>query len=203
MITAFLLGFIFSFLGYTLPSVLNMTALKISLHKGKKEFLQFSLGVSLIVFIQAYLSIYLTKYITNNSTLLEILEKAGIIVLLFLSIYFYKQHKKEKQQIKTNTSSKNNFLVGIVLSTLNMFAIPFFCGITALLISFNLMDFDTKSTFIFVVGVVFGTYAILYLYGNFAHFIQQKTGNLTTHINLLLTFITAGFGLFTLIKLVL
>ena len=71
MITVFLLGFVFSFLGYTLPGVLNMTALKISLNKGKKEFIQFSLGASLIVLIQAYISISINKYISNNSIIFE------------------------------------------------------------------------------------------------------------------------------------
>ena len=58
MISLFLLVVAFSFLGFTPPSVLNMTALKIKLNGDKKQFTQFTLGVSSIVFLQAYLSIY-------------------------------------------------------------------------------------------------------------------------------------------------
>jgi len=200
MISLLFFGFVFSVLGFTLPSVLNMTALKISLGGSKKELSKFTLGVSLVVFIQAYISIYIIQYLSDNPTFIEMLEKAGIVVLFFLSVYFYKQNKKEKKQIEIRR--KNSFFVGVFLSTLNMFAIPFFSGAAAFLMTFNLFSFDIVSTLLFVVGSVIGTYFILYLYGRFANLIQQKTGNLTKNINLILSFITAGFAAFTFIKFV-
>ena len=200
MISLFFFGFVFSFLGFTLPSVLNMTALKIRLDGSKKEFSNFTLGVSLVVFLQAYISIYIIQYLSDNPVFIELLEKAGIIVLLFLSIYFYKQNKKEKKQLEIRRN--NSFFTGVVLSVLNMFAIPFFCGTAALLITFNTFSFDVVSTLFFVIGSVIGTYYILYLYGKFAELIQQKTGNLTNHINLILSFITATFALITFLKFV-
>ena len=200
MISLFFFGFIFSFLGFTLPSVLNMTALKIRLDGSKKEFSNFTLGVSLVVFIQAYVSIYIIEYLSDNRVFIELLEKSGIVVLLFLSVYFYKQNQKEKKQIEIRR--KNSFFVGVFLSTLNMFAIPFFCGSAVFLMTFNLFSFDIVSTLLFVVGSVIGTYFILYLYGRFANRIQQKTGNLTNNINLILSFITAGFAMFTFVKFV-
>jgi len=199
MISLLFFGFVFSVLGFTLPSVLNMTALKISLGGSKKELSKFTLGVSLVVFIQAYISIYIIQYLSDNPTFIEMLEKAGIVVLFFLSVYFYKQNKKEKKQIEIRR--KNSFFVGVFLSTLNMFAIPFFSSAAAFLMTFNLFSFDIVSTLLFVVGSVIGTYFIL-LYGRFANLIQQKTGNLTKNINLILSFITAGFGAFTFIKFV-
>tara|TARA_R110002049_G_scaffold2457_6_gene17977 strand:+ start:4069 stop:4674 length:606 start_codon:yes stop_codon:yes gene_type:complete len=200
MISLFFFGFVFSFLGYTLPSVLNMTALKISLDANKREFTKFTLGVSLVVFIQVYVSIYTIEYILENPKLLDILEKLGIVVLIFLSIYFYKQNQKEKKQLKIKR--KNSFFTGVILSLLNMFAIPFFCGTAVFLMAFNSFSFDIASTLFFVFGSVVGTCFILYLYGRFAKYIQQKTGNLTNNINLLLSFITAGFALITFLKFV-
>ncbi|ARV15784.1 LysE family transporter [Polaribacter sp. SA4-12] len=200
MISLLFFGFIFSFLGFTLPSVLNMTALKISLDGSKREFSKFILGVSLVVFIQAYISIYIIQYLSDNPAFIDLLEKVGIVVLLFLSVYFYKQNKKEKKQIEIRI--KNSFFMGIFLSTLNMFAIPFLSGAAAFLMTFNLFSFDIVSTLLFVIGSVIGTYFILYLYGRFANFIQQKTGNLTNHINLILSFITTSFAAFTFIKFV-
>lgn len=200
MISLFLFGFLFSFLGFTLPSVLNMTALKIRLDSNKKEFIKFTTGVSVIVFLQVFTSIYIIKYLSGKPYLIEILEKTGVVVLLILSIYFYKQHKKERKE--KVIVRKNSFLMGIILSTLNMFAIPFFCGTTAFLISYNFLNFNTISVLTFVLGTVLGTYYILYLYGKFALKIQKKTGNLTNNINLILSFITAGFALFTVIKFI-
>jgi threonine/homoserine/homoserine lactone efflux protein len=200
MISLLFFGFVFSFLGFTLPSVLNMTALKICLNDSKKEFTKFTLGVSLVVFIQVYISIYIIQYLSDNLIFIEILEKAGVVVLLFLSVYFYRQNKKEKKQIEIRR--KNSFLRGVFLSTLNMFAIPFFSGAAVFLMSFNLFSFDIVSTLLFVIGSVIGTYFILYLYGRFANIIQQKTGRLTNHINLILSFITTSFAVFTFLKFV-
>ncbi|WP_159949596.1 LysE family transporter [Polaribacter septentrionalilitoris] len=202
MLSLFLFGFLFAFLGYTPPSVLNMTALKIRIDSNQKEFTKFSLGVSLIVFVQASLSIYLTNYVSKNPEFLALLEKLGVIVLLGLSIYFFKKNTKEKRQIKHKKETKNSFLTGLLLSTLNMFAIPFFSGVTAFLVGFNMMNFEVVSIFIFVIGSVTGAYVILYLYGKYAPKIQQKTGSFTQNINLILCYITAGFALFTFLKFV-
>lgn len=202
MLSLFLFGFLFAFLGYTPPSVLNMTALKIRIDSNQKEFTKFSLGVSLIVFVQASLSIYLTNYVSKNPEFLALLEKLGVIVLLGLSIYFFKKNTKEKRQIQHKKETKNSFLTGLLLSTLNMFAIPFFSGVTAFLVGFNMMNFEVVSIFIFVIGSVTGAYVILYLYGKYAPKIQQKTGSFTQNINLILCYITAGFALFTFLKFV-
>jgi len=82
MISLLFFGFVFSFLGFTLPSVLNMTALKISLNDSKKEFTKFTLGVSLVVFIQVYISIYIIQYLSDNLIFIR---------TLFLWVFFY-QH---------------------------------------------------------------------------------------------------------------
>ena len=176
----FIFGFFFSFTGSITPSMLNMTALKISLEKNHREANFYSLGVSLIVSVQAFIAIILTKYITENPNILENLEKAGTVIFILLSIYFYKQSKKQKQQEKASNDRKgNSFLSGILLSMLNMFSIPFFCGITASLELFNLMSFDKLPVTFFIIGSTIGTFCILFLYGKYANFIQKKTGKLT------------------------
>lgn len=202
MILVFFLGLTFAFIGYTPPSVLNMTALKIRLDSNQREFTKFSLGVSLIVFIQVSLSVFLTDYFNRNSEFLVILEKTGILILIGLSIYFFQKNKKEKKKQDLVKSTKNLFLRGMILSLLNMFAIPFFCAVIAMLTNLSLMNFDVISIFLFVIGAAFGAYCILYLYAKNATYIQQKTGNMTQNIHLILSYITAGFALFTFLKFV-
>ena len=194
-------GFFFSFTGSITPSMLNMTALKISLEKSKRESYLYSLGVSLVVSAQAYIAIILTKYISENPNFLESLEKAGTVIFILLSVYFFIQSKKQKQEVKASNDRKgNSFLSGLLLSMLNMFSIPFFCGITATLELFNLMHFDNTSITLFVIGSTIGTYCILFLYGKYAGFIQKKTGKLTKDISLILSIITGSVAVFMLIK---
>jgi threonine/homoserine/homoserine lactone efflux protein len=198
----FIFGFVFSFIGSTTPSMLNMTALKISLEKNEKEANYYSLGVSLVVFIQAYIAILLTRYIYENPSFLESLEKAGIVIFFLLSIYFLKQSKSKKQKVEASKDRKgNSFLSGALLSSLNMFSIPFFCGTAATLEMFNLMSFDTLPVVLFIIGSAIGTFCILFLYGKYAKAIQKKTGKLTKDISLVLSMITGFVAVFMLIKI--
>lgn len=183
--------------------MLNMTALKISLEKGREATNKYALGVSLLVIPQVIIAAFLTKYISENPTILETLEKAGIIIFIALSLYFYKESKKAKTPIKTvKTKKQNPLLIGLSLSLLNMFAIPFFCGIIVLLDSFNVFGYDVFSITSFTLGSVVGTFYILFLYGKFAESIQKKTGKLTKDINLILSILTGLVAVFSLVKLI-
>jgi threonine/homoserine/homoserine lactone efflux protein len=201
LVSHFFFGFIFSFLGSITPSMLNMTALKISLENGKEQLNKYAIGVSVVVIPQAYIAIFLIKHIVENPSILEILEKIGIVIFIFLSYYFYRESKKSKIKIETTAVKKENaFLAGITLSVLNMFSIPFFCGLVATLDVFKLFSFNIITITFFVLGSVIGTFYILYLYGKFAKIIQKKTGELTKDINLVLSILTGLVAAFTIIK---
>jgi threonine/homoserine/homoserine lactone efflux protein len=181
--------------------MLNMTALKISLEKGNKATNKYAFGVSLIVIPQVIIAVFLTKYIAKNPSVLETLEKVGIVIFIFLSYYFYRESKKSKIKVDgVNTKNVNPFLTGITLSFLNMFAVPFFSGIVLTLDTFKLFSFDAIYIVFFVLGAVLGTYYILVLYGKYAKIIQNKTGKITKDINLILSILTALVAFFTLIK---
>jgi len=202
LISLFFFGFFFAFVGSITPSMLNMTALKISLEKGKNAANKYALGVSLIVIPQIYIAVVLTKYIAENPKILETLEKAGIVIFILLSYYFYKESKKSKIKVEgINAKNENSFLTGITLSTLNMFAIPFFSGIVITLDAFKLFNFNIVPVISFIFGSIIGTFYILFLYGKFAQIIQSKTGKLTKDINIVLSVLTALVAIFTVIKL--
>jgi len=202
LISLFFFGFFFAFVGSITPSMLNMTALKISLEKGKNAANKYALGVSLIVIPQIYIAVVLTKYIAENPKILETLEKAGIVIFILLSYYFYKESKKSKIKVEgINAKNENSFLTGITLSTLNMFAIPFFSGIVITLDAFKLFNFNIVPVISFIFGSIIGTFYILFLYEKFAQIIQSKTGKLTKDINIVLSVLTALVAIFTVIKL--
>ncbi len=182
--------------------MLNMTALKISLEKGLIANKKYALGVSIMAIPQVMIAIFVTKYIAKNPTILETLEKAGIVIFILLSYYFYKESKKSKIKFDGLPSEdKNPFLIGITLSLLNMFAIPFFSGTIITLQAFDLFNFDVISVLFFTLGSFIGTFYILFFYGKYAKWIQQKTGKLTKDINIILSILTGFVAVFTVVKL--
>ena len=202
LVSLFFFGFFFSFTGSITPSMLNMTTIRISLEKGVEGAKKYALGVSLAAIPQVVIAVILTKYIAENPTILETLEKVGIVIFIGLSYYFYNESKKGKIKTESIKSKKENpFLTGITLSFLNMFAIPFFCGIIVALDLFELFSFEVFPIFFFILGTILGTFCILFVYARFANIIQQKTGKLTKDINIILSVLTALVALITFIKL--
>jgi len=124
---SFIFGFSTSFLGMVFPSMLNMTTVKISMERGKVNAIKFALGVSTVVFLQAYIAVFFTRFLKENPEFILTLQKVALVIFALLSIYFYTEFKKEsKPKSELKQKCKDTFLVGLFLSALNMFAIPFY-----------------------------------------------------------------------------
>lgn len=202
LVIHFILGFITSFLGTLTPSMLNMTTAKISLNKSKIEATKFAIGASIVVLAQAYIAILFTKFLRNNPAFVQSLKEIAILIFVLLSFYFYRQSKKDKVQtnsIKEKTG--NSFMVGLLLSSLNMFSIPFYCGITTALDVAGWLQFSQQNILTFVVGSALGTFSLLYMYANYAKIIQLKSKGLSKNLNLILSILTGGLAIVTLINI--
>jgi len=198
----FILGFITSFLGTLTPSMLNMTAAKISLNKSKTDAVKFAVGVSIVVLLQAYIAILFTKFLRGNPSFVQSLQQVAIVIFALLSFYFYRQSKKDKNPTETvKEKAGNSFMVGLLLSALNMFAIPFYCGITTALDVAGWLQFSQQNVMIFVIGSALGTFTLLYLYANYAKIIQLKSKGLAKNLNLVLSILTGVLAFITLIKI--
>ena len=57
-LSPFGVGFLAAFVGLLAPSMLNMTAAKTSLEKGKSNGLKFAAGAASVVIIQAFIAVY-------------------------------------------------------------------------------------------------------------------------------------------------
>ena len=195
-------GIFSSFFGSSTPSMLNMTALKISFEKGKKQAINYSLGVSCVILFQAFLGSLIAEQVEKYPTFLITLEKIAAFIFLILAVYFYREYKNQKERVRKDKNTKSNsFLVGIILSALNMFAIPFYFGVSAFLSTYDWFIFKMSTMILFAIGSAIGTFGILFVYGKFATYIENKATLITKNINLVLSIITGFIGIFTIIKL--
>lgn len=196
----FLLGFITSFLGTLTPSMLNMTTAKISLTKSKPDAIKFAIGVSLVVLIQVYIAILFTKFLRNNPAFVQSLQKTAMVIFAGLSFYFYRESKKQKEATYKERTG-NSFVIGLLLSALNMFSIPFYCGVTSALDVAGWLKFSQLNILIFVIGSALGTFSLLAMYASYAKIIQAKSKGIAKNLNLILSILTASLALFTILKL--
>ena len=197
----FLLGFISSYVGSISPSMLNITATKISIEKNKKTAIQFAIGVSVIVIFQTFFALLFLKVIHENPIILESIETAAIVVFSFLSIFFFRKARQEQQEISSEKSKRSGFITGMGLSIINMFSIPFYCGVGAVFNMHGWLELDTISVVSFTLGAVLGTYLILYSYILFAEKIKSKIARFSKYFNYILSAITGIVAVISLIKM--
>jgi threonine/homoserine/homoserine lactone efflux protein len=197
----FFLGFSTSYLGTVTPSMLNITATKISIEKNKKTAIHFSIGVSFIVFFQAFFALLFLKVIHSNPIILDTIQSVSIIVFAILSIFFFRLAILEHKEIPSKKITKSGFLTGIGLSLINMFSIPFYCGVGAVFNMYGWLELDLLSVSIFVLGSSLGTYFILYHYVLLAEKIKSKITKFSKYLNFVLGSITGIVAFISLFKL--
>jgi len=198
----FILGLISAFVGLIPPSMLNMTAVKISTANGRKKAEIFAVGASVTVFFQATVALLITKLLKENQFLLIYVKEVAAVIFIILSVYFLKKGLSErKENYSPKQHIKNNFTVGLLLSFLNMFAVPYYCGVGASLDMMGLLDFSRKTILAFVTGATLGTFLILFVYIFTAQKVSKKIQPMTKNINFILAFITGSLGIITLFNL--
>ncbi len=204
LITSLFLGFVTAFVGITPPGLINMTAAKVNLKEGKKSAYWFVLGAVIIIFFQAAIAILFAQFIKERPEVIVLLREFGFVIFAVLTVYFLliaKKPKKKKEIIKKRSTS-TRFFLGMLLSALNFFPIPYYVFVSITLASYNLFYFDTTYVFICVAGVVLGSFLVFYFYITFFQKIQNKTDYLMLNMNSIIGSITGLVSLITLINII-
>lgn len=203
-ITPLLLGSITAFIGIIPPGLINMTAAKVNLKEGKRNALWFVLGAVIIIFFQAFLAILFARVIDSRPDLVVLLREIGFGIFTSLTLYFLwfaKKTKIKKAKIKKNSKS-TRFFLGMLLSALNFFPIPYYVFVSITLASYKLFSFDINSIFIFVFGVVIGSFLVFYCYITFFKKLENKADYIIKNMNTIIGIITGLISLLTLFNII-
>jgi threonine/homoserine/homoserine lactone efflux protein len=200
-----LLGIVISAAGIVLPGLINMTAAKISLKEGRKRAVIFALGATTVVFFQTYIAVTFAKFLYSRPDLIYRLEETGLVIFTLLTIFFLfvakKKKKKKEKDVAKLGSHTGNFFLGVLLSALNFFPIPYYVFISVSFSSANYFFFTPLFIFLFVMGVVAGSFSIFYLYIVFFKKIENRADFFMQNINYLLGSVTGLVSIITLIKI--
>jgi threonine/homoserine/homoserine lactone efflux protein len=196
----FIIGFLAAFIGLLAPSMLNMTAARTSIEKGKKAGIQFALGASSVVFIQGFIAVTFTKYLVAHPEVITNLKTVAIFVLLALSIFFFIQAQK-KFKASGNKKKGSSYVIGLGMSSLNMLSIPFFLAMAILAESKGWMTIEQPYNTIYVVGIVLGTFSLFAMYVSFAEMIAKKAQFIAKNINYILSVLFVVLATSTAVQL--
>ena len=161
-ITLFALTFLAAVVATVPPGLLNMNAAKISVERGKKYGIYFSIACSLVIFAEALGAAVFSKFLFEHSETINHILIGALLIFLVLFFYFWKKSNRDLTELVP--SSSNSFLKGISLALLNVLTIPFYAGLHAALRSSKIARLATSETFVFAAAAFSGTFVILYGY---------------------------------------
>ena len=197
-------GFAIAVIGILPPGLINMTAAKVSVVDGRNEAISFAIGASVIVFFQTYIAIQFAKFINSRQDIITLLQEIGLFLFIAITIFLFwtaRKPKKEKQEIKLHSKS-NRFFLGMLISALNLFPIPFYVFVSVSLSSYGLFYFNSVHIYSFVSGVVVGSFTGFYLYILYFKNHQSKSDYLIKNGNYIIGTITGLISLVTFLKLI-
>ncbi len=192
-----------AFMATVPPGLLNMNAAKTSVEKGKVNGIIFSLGVSTMIMLQAYIAVFISKFLYRNPEVIDILLKIAIAIFAFFAIYFFVIAKryKEKKFKEVNLSKKNSFYKGLLLAALNLLTIPYYSGLNAMWNEAGWIKFEAQDITTFVVAAGAGTFSVLYLYTFYFDKLETKTNRFSKNSNYILSALMLLLLVITLIRI--
>ena len=199
----FFLGFISAFVGISPPGLINMTAVKVNLKEGKRTALWFVFGAVIIIFFQTFLALLFARVIDKSPSLILLLREINCVIFALLTIYFLFVAKKPKLKggnIKKYSNS-SRFFLGMLLSALNFFPIPYYVLLGITFASYQLFAFDFFSILIFVLGVVSGAFVVFYGYVVFFTKIESKADFFIQNMNKIIGTITGLIAVVTFLNI--
>ena len=198
------LGFITASLGITPPGLINMTAAKVAMNEGRTRAFVFAAGATLIVLIQTFIAVLFARFIDGNPDIIILLREIGLAVFLILTIYFFwaaQKPKKKKEDIKLK-SKKSRFFLGMLLSALNFFPIPFYVFVSVTLSSYQYFSFEKPFIYTFVIGSGIGAFFAFYCYIAFFKKLETRTAFLLKNMNYIIGSITGLISFITLLNII-
>lgn len=203
LLILFFATFSAAFMATVPPGLLNMNAAKTSVEKGKLNGIIFSLGVSSMVIVQAYIAVMISKYLHRNPEVIDILLKIALLVFAFFAIYFFIAARKNtiKKTKKIQVSKRNSFFKGFFLAAVNLLTIPYYSGLNAMWNASGWIKFEATDVVIFILASGLGTFSVLYLYVFYFNKLETKTNRFSKNSNYILSALMLVLLVITIIRI--
>ncbi|HMB62043.1 MAG TPA: LysE family transporter [Eudoraea sp.] len=203
LLILFFATFSAAFMATVPPGLLNMNAAKTGVKKGKLNGLIFSLGVSTMIMMQAYVAVLISKFLFRNPEVIDWLLKIALAVFAIFAIYFYRSAKREdSHQMKmVKVSKKNSYFKGMLLAALNLLTIPYYSGLNAMWNQAGWIKFEIWDIAIFILAAGSGTFAVLYLYIVYFNKLEAKTHRFSKNSNYILSALMLVLLVITIIRI--
>ena len=160
LISTFIVGLLFSYLGSVPPGMINISVLQMSMQNKKGAALSFTTAAVLVEFIYAAIAVRFQIFLTENNSITGYFQliTASVLIIIGLVNLF----KKKGGSLESRKGEKRNaFKRGILISLANPLAIPFWLAVTAYLHSMNWIILVDSAFWLYISGISAGTFLLL------------------------------------------
>lgn len=198
-----LAGFVLSLLGSLPPGLISLSVAYTVISRGFAAAVALGFGAAFAEFFQAWLAVLLSDWFLSHPIVEKLFAWVAAIVFFSLSIYliFFAETPKISAQ-SVPGSRLNQFAKGLIISSFNLLAIPYWFVYCAWLKVEGWWQDSLSSTMLFCSGVTLGTIFALTLYAWLGVVILQKARQVAVHANRLVGIIFLALALKLLWRLV-
>jgi threonine/homoserine/homoserine lactone efflux protein len=192
------LGFTSSFVG-TLPlGMLNLTILQLALANRQQQAMAFSLGATLIEFIQIGITLLGMNVLLAVPLLSQAISIISIPILLYLG---YQNFKKEQNTEGVTLTSKSAFWQGIVLGFANVVVYPFWLLWGNVFVQNGWLTPIPEAYFYFSFAAAIGTFGAFLFFILLGKILWKRLSRVQKMIDKLIGYTFFGFAAFQFFKI--
>lgn len=197
-------GFVLSLFGSIPPGLISLSVSQASISRGLAAALALAVGAAFAEFFQAWAAVLFTDWFLSHPGAERNFQWAAVPVFLCLGAYliFFAKLPHTPEKI-TPAPIRLQFLKGMILSSFNLLAIPYWFVYCAWLRIEGWWKDGLPYTLIFAFGVFIGTAVTLSLYAWLGQLIVRRSIGIAIYANRLigLIFLVLGFrALYGLMK---
>lgn len=183
--------------------MINVSVADTAMHRGWRDAILVAVGACLIEFFQAYFSILLTHQFVGQPRLELVFNILATVVFVGLSGYYFFLAPVHQQAQLRQTPRVGPFWKGIILSSLNFLAYPYWVFYGAYLGSKGWLPPGQIALIVFATGTFFGTFLCLMVYARLGRLLANPSPRLQRGLNWTVGLLFAGFGGFQIYKFLL
>ncbi|WDF56418.1 LysE family transporter [Mucilaginibacter sp. KACC 22063] len=193
----FFIGLIANFIGYIPPGNINLTLVQITINRGMKQALQFIIAFSCIEFFFTFFIMHAADWLNSQMHLSTAIDMVMIVLFTTLGTITWLNRKKPP---KAKYENHESIKYGILLGFLNPMQIPFWLIAGTYVITHEWILTGNFALTIFSLGSAGGAFLCLFIYAEFARYIQSKFTLSTKLINTSIALLFFSFAIYHIVK---
>lgn len=165
--------------------LINVTVAETSIKRGLSAALWVALGAALVELIQAFAAIKLAGVFMANQTLDRWFNGAAAGLFLLLTIYYFFLAKPVVPGPAPSRpgGTLSGFFRGVLVSSMNVMVFPYWIFYGTYLSSNGWLLLDNLNLGLFSLGVMAGTFLLLWLYARLGRVVMRRATLFTRRIN--------------------